>query len=30
MKRARVAYDGAIHEAVPDGERLRLGASRRS
>lgn len=28
MKRARVAYDGAIHEAVPDGERLRLGDGR--
>lgn len=29
MKRARVAYAGAIHEAVPDGEMLRLTDGRR-
>lgn len=29
MRRARVAYDGAVHEAVPDGDLLRLADGRR-
>jgi 5-oxopent-3-ene-1,2,5-tricarboxylate decarboxylase/2-hydroxyhepta-2,4-diene-1,7-dioate isomerase len=29
VKRARVAFDGAIHEAVPDGDALRLSDGRR-